>query len=105
MRILDILFTTALAVAFIFVSVKSHNQVEEIFQLKQKIIALESDTSFTNSIMQKSMEYGYFEGQRALLDGKLRIAKDKNGFWYWTESPNKDGKDPVFYPMILGKDY
>jgi hypothetical protein len=61
-------------------------------------------TAKLNAMIQKTSEYGFFEGQRSALNNDIRIAKGTNGYWKWVKSPNRDGKEASFDLKLVGKD-
>lgn len=52
-------------------------------------------------LMRIEMERAYFEGQKAALNGNIRIKMTADGIYVWTKSCWKDGTQPTYNPTFL----
>jgi hypothetical protein len=111
--ILKFIVVLLVVVALILVGNTADHQQKEIKSLNKTIDSLQTqilvlnhtDSNKVNEVQQKIAEYSFFEGQRSAINNDIRIAKDDSGYWVWTKSPNRDGKEPKFNLKWLGKDY
>lgn len=53
------------------------------------------------TILQKTIEEAYFEGQKDALNGDVRIKKNRDGCYMWIKSPWDDKKKPIYNPNII----
>ena len=51
--------------------------------------------------LQKVCEEAYFEGQKDVLNGDVRIKLDKDSCYYWIKSPWNNKKMPIYNPTYL----
>ena len=51
--------------------------------------------------LQKVCEEAYFEGQKDVLNGDIRIKLDKDSCYYWIKSPWNNKKMPMYNPTYL----
>jgi len=52
----------------------------------------------TNSV--RLMEKAYFEGQRDAMKGDWKIVQQSDSCYNWVKSPWKNGREPVYQPVI-----
>lgn len=51
--------------------------------------------------VNEAFEEAYFEGQKDVLSGDVRIKKNNDSCWIWTKSCWDSGKKPKFNPSIV----
>ncbi len=52
------------------------------------------------SDVQRALEQAYFEGQKDAINCDIKIKKNIDSCWVWTESPWDNGKQPIFDPSF-----
>lgn len=55
---------------------------------------------YKNTELYETAEQAYFEGQRDALSGDIRIKRNVDSCWIWTESPWDGGRVPTFDPSF-----
>jgi len=59
-----------------------------------------TDKKQFEDLLNLSLEEAYFEGQKDVIEGDIRIKKDNSGDWIWTKSPWDNGRKPIFVPKF-----
>ena len=78
-------------------AIVDYNTPDKVVNNGKELVEESSASSLLTT--QSMMEYAYFEGQKDALEGHVRIAKDTEGCWEWTESPWDERKlEPVYEP-------
>lgn len=54
--------------------------------------------------LKTAFEKTYFEGQKDVLEGDVRIRKNNDSCWIWTKSCWDNGEQPTFNPSIICDD-
>jgi len=82
-------YLIGVAIGLIFIiglGIINYNSIKEKNESNSKLIEL-------------AMEYAYFEGQKDVLEGDLRIEK-QNENYVWISSPWDDNKHVIYNPSL-----
>ena len=52
----------------------------------------------TQSTLNYYIEEAYFNGQKDAVENKIIIQKTNKNCWQWTNTPQKNGTQPMFNP-------